>query len=64
MNRTGEIKSGWDFMDKILGGAIAAHIAFEDYLSNINKNKIISVKNEHIQQINEAINQRNSRDKP
>lgn len=60
MNRTGEIKSGWDFMDKILGGEIAAHIAFEDYLSNINKNKIISVKNEHIQQINEAINQLNN----
>ena len=55
MSELENVRYGWDFMMKMLGADVAGHSAFSDYISNMTQNEVIHLKNEHIQQINDAI---------
>lgn len=57
MSELEDVRYGWDFMAKMLGADMAGRSAFSDYMSNVAQNDAIHLKNAHIQQINEAIDQ-------
>ncbi len=52
-----EVRYGWDFMANILGADIAGHCAYSDYAMNAAQNTEIHIQNEHIKQVNQAIDQ-------
>lgn len=57
MSELEDVRYGWDFMARMLGADVAGHSAFSDYMSNVAQNNAIHLQNEHIQQINDAIDQ-------
>lgn len=57
MSELEDVRYGWDFMARMLGADVAGHSAFSDYMSNMAQNNAIHLQNEHIQQINDAIDQ-------
>lgn len=57
MSELEDVKYGWDFMAKLLGTDMAGRSAFSDYMNIMNQNDAIHIKNAHIKQINEAIDQ-------
>ena len=50
-----DIKSGWDFMSKVLGADIGGQRAFSDIVENVAQNNSIHEQNLHIKEINDAI---------
>ena len=57
MNTLDDVKYGWDFMAKILGADVAGHCAYSDYKTNTAQNEAIRTQNEHIEQVNRAIDE-------
>ena len=55
MLKQDEFQYGWDFMAKLLGSDVAAHLANSDYQSIFLQNQVIHLSNENIQEINTAI---------
>lgn len=55
MIKQDDFQYGWDFMAKLLGTDVAANLANSDYLTNLYQNQAIHLQNEHIQEINDAI---------
>lgn len=50
-----DVKSGWDFMFKLMGADLAAQEAFSDHRMNINQNQQIAKQNQKLQRINDEI---------
>ncbi len=57
MSNLEDVRYGWDFMSKILGGDIGSHNAFSDYTNNVAINHSIAEQNLRIEQINAAIDE-------
>lgn len=57
MSKLEDVKYGWDFMATLLGADMAGRSALSDYMNNMNQNDAIHIKNAHIKQRNEAIDQ-------
>ncbi len=57
MNKFEDVKYGWDFMSKIFGSDIGGYSASTDYAENFAQNKVIDINNQHIQEINSAIDE-------
>ncbi len=49
------VKYGWDFMAKLMGADLGSQRAFSDYTNNVMQNQQIGIQNQHIQEINDAI---------
>lgn len=52
-----ELKQGYYFMAQNLSANLGSDRAFFDFLNNVNKNEEIRLKNEHLKQINDAIDE-------
>lgn len=50
-----DIRYGWDFMAKLMGADLAGHSAYSDYAANVLQNHQIGIQNQHLQEINDAI---------
>lgn len=50
-----DVKYGWDFMAKLLGADLAGQRAYSDYANNVMQNQQIGIQNQHLQEINDAI---------
>lgn len=50
-----DIRYGWDFMAKLMGADLAGHSAYSDYAANVLQNQQIGIQNQHLQEINDAI---------
>lgn len=46
---------GWDFMSKMMGVDLAGQRAYCDYTNNVMQNQQIGIQNQHIKEINDAI---------
>ena len=50
-----DVKYGWDYMAKLAGADLAAQIALADYTNNMSQNQQIDILNQHLHEINDAI---------
>lgn len=50
-----DVRYGWDFMAKLMGADLAGHSAYLDYAANVLQNQQIDIQNQHLQEINDAI---------
>lgn len=57
MSKLEDVKYGWNFMSKVLGTDVGNYSALNDYMNNVSQNNDICLQNQHIQQINDAIDQ-------
>ena len=57
MSKLEDVKYGWNFMSKVLGTDVGNYGALNDYMNNVSQNNDICLQNQHIQQINDAIDQ-------
>ncbi len=55
MLKQDDFQYGWDFMAKLLGTDMAAHLANSEYAANLSQNQQIQLRNEQIQEINKTI---------
>lgn len=50
-----DVKNGWDFMAKLMGADLGSQRAYSDYANNVLLNQQIGIQNQHLKEINEAI---------
>ena len=57
MSKLEDLHCGWEFMSELLGADLAGRGAYGDFAANVAQNDAIHLQNEHLQQINEAIDE-------